>query len=103
MSAQQLYAAAWEFWQREARRQMTSKAAIDQQAASPIGLAPDDWLMLTEYLHNRGYDLDAAADAGLVIRREDGRGYYDRYRGVFVVAQIENGAIMGFTSLPIPT
>ncbi len=45
-----------------------------------LGWAQDSWDGLIRYLQSHGRDLDAAEQAGLIVSREGGRGYYDRFR-----------------------
>lgn len=45
-----------------------------------MGLAPDRWDALLAYLKNEGIPLSLMEKAGLIIPREGGRGYYDRFR-----------------------
>ncbi|OYT68733.1 MAG: hypothetical protein CFK49_12870, partial [Armatimonadetes bacterium JP3_11] len=45
-----------------------------------LGYAPDGWDYLLRYLQQRKFSLQDAEEAGLLKAREDGRGYYDRFR-----------------------
>jgi DNA primase len=45
-----------------------------------LGLAPDRWDALLTYLKSEGIPLSLMEKAGLIIPREGGRGYYDRFR-----------------------
>ena len=45
-----------------------------------IGFAPAGWDNLTRYFQRQGLSLDLAEKAGLVARRKQGQGYYDRFR-----------------------
>jgi len=45
-----------------------------------IGFAPAGWDNLARYFQRRGVPLDLAERAGLVARRRQGQGYYDRFR-----------------------
>ncbi len=58
---------------------------IDEQTVADfmLGYAPDRWDGLCRYLKNRNADMEQAAEAGLVIRRNQG-GWYDRFRGRLV-------------------
>lgn len=68
-----------------------------------IGWIPDQWDLLTQYLHKKGYSFSDLAAAGLTIRREgaddaSGRGYYDRFRGrIMFPINDQHGNIVGFT------
>jgi len=46
-----------------------------------LGYALDSWDALKDRLTAKGYTPEELEAAGLVIRREDGSGYYDRFRG----------------------
>ena len=60
-----------------------------------LGYAPNAWDNLSG--HFKGQDLAKAAEAGLIIPREKGRGYYDRFRGrvVFPIFNIKS-QVIGF-------
>ena len=45
-----------------------------------LGYAPAGWDNLTGYFQRRGLSLELAEKAGLVARRRQGQGYYDRFR-----------------------
>lgn len=45
-----------------------------------IGFAPEGWDNLTRYFQRRGFSLSTAVKAGLISRRRQGQGYYDRFR-----------------------
>ncbi len=62
-----------------------------------IGYALNQWDGLLRYLTSKGYALDDLAEAGLIIEREDGSGYYDRFRGriVFPIRD-QRGRTIGF-------
>ncbi len=46
-----------------------------------LGWANDRWDDLINYLKTEGLSLDKAEKAGLLVSRESGKGYYDRFRG----------------------
>ena len=50
-----------------------------------LGYALDSWDALKDRLTARGYTPEEIEVAGLVIRREDGSGYYDRFRGRLMI------------------
>lgn len=62
-----------------------------------LGYAPDEWDSLITRLTTQGYTADELDRAGLIIRRESGNGYYDRFRGrsVFPIFGA-TGRILGF-------
>lgn len=45
-----------------------------------IGFAPPLWNSLTQFLQTKGYSESELEQAGLIIRRTDQEGYYDRFR-----------------------
>jgi DNA primase len=46
-----------------------------------LGYAPDEWDALLTAAEDEQIDVETLEKAGLVIERNDGSGYYDRYRG----------------------
>ncbi|CAN5545664.1 DNA primase [soil metagenome] len=61
-----------------------------------LGLAPDGWDFLAKQFSARGIDLETAADAGLLQRRDSG-GYYDRFRDrIMFPIEDANGDVVGF-------
>jgi DNA primase len=46
-----------------------------------LGWANDQWDGLINHLKTEGLSLDKAEKAGLIVSRESGKGYYDRFRG----------------------
>jgi DNA primase len=62
-----------------------------------VGYALDQWDALLRYLTHKGYALSDLHEVGLVIEREDGSGYYDRFRGRIVFAiRDHRGRTIGF-------
>jgi DNA primase len=45
-----------------------------------IGYAPNEWDGFIEFLKKKGFSLNLAEEAGLILAREDGSGFYDRFR-----------------------
>jgi len=63
-----------------------------------LGFAPDSWQSLTDFLKTRSYRDQEIFEAGLSVRRENGSGYYDRFRSRIVFPiQDFNGQVCGFT------
>ena len=62
-----------------------------------VGFAPAGWDNLTRYFQRRGVPLDLAEKAGLVARRKQGKGYYDRFREriIFPIAN-NRGRVIAF-------
>jgi DNA primase len=62
-----------------------------------LGYALDSWDALKDRLTAKGYALEEIEEAGLVIRREDGSGYYDRFRGrLMIPIRDVQGRTIGF-------
>ncbi len=62
-----------------------------------LGYALDDWQALGDYLQERGYKQEDILAAGLIIKREDGSGHYDRFRGRLIIPiRDERGRVVGF-------
>ena len=62
-----------------------------------IGYSPDSWDMLTKFLKKKGYKDDEITKSGLVVRKDNGLGYYDRFRGrlMFPIWDV-HGSVVGF-------
>jgi len=56
------------------------KFSSDTAKLFKIGYAPEGWNGLTNYLIERGLSATDIYKAGLSIQKEDGSGYYDRFR-----------------------
>ncbi|MCX7669506.1 MAG: DNA primase, partial [Anaerolineae bacterium] len=62
-----------------------------------LGYALESWDALKDRLTARGYTLAELEEAGLIIRREDGSGYYDRFRGrLMIPIRDVQGRAVGF-------
>lgn len=63
-----------------------------------IGYAPDSWSALTDALTKKGVTEDELLKAGLVGKREQGSGVYDRFRNrlMFTIMDV-HGNVVGFT------
>jgi DNA primase len=62
-----------------------------------LGYAADSWDALKDRLVAKGYALEEIEEAGLVIRREDGSGCYDRFRGrLMIPIRDAQGRTIGF-------
>ncbi|GKV68056.1 DNA primase [Sporosarcina sp. NCCP-2716] len=63
-----------------------------------IGFALDDWEALTSLLKRQNFDLSEMAQAGLVIERDSGTGFFDRFRGrIMFPLYDDQGTIVGFS------
>ena len=82
----------------------TARSYLDQREINretigrfQLGYARDDWQALGDYLQGRGYQRDDLLAAGLLIVREDGSSYYDRFRGRLIIPiRDERGGVVGF-------
>lgn len=75
------------------------KRGFDGEIASRfhIGYAPESWDGLALFLRKRGVAMEAAEKAGLVVRRKDSPGYYDRFRGRLIFPITDSrGRVTGF-------
>uniref|UniRef100_A0A832DUJ9 DNA primase n=1 Tax=candidate division WWE3 bacterium TaxID=2053526 RepID=A0A832DUJ9_UNCKA len=62
-----------------------------------LGYAPSAWDNLGRYLLKKGYSLTDLLQAGLVVRKEGGRGYFDFFRGrVMFPMRSSLGKVVGF-------
>ena len=62
-----------------------------------LGYSLDSWDALRDRLTGKGYTLDEIEATGLVIRRDDGSGYYDRFRGrLMIPIRDVQGRTIGF-------
>jgi DNA primase len=62
-----------------------------------VGYALDQWDGLLRYLTSKGYRPEDIHEVGLIIEREDGSGYYDRFRGrIIFPIKDQRGGTIGF-------
>jgi len=63
-----------------------------------IGYANNDWDSLSKHLTEIGYKTADIEKAGLILKKEKGNGYYDRFRSrIMFPLQDLNGQVVGFT------
>lgn len=63
-----------------------------------IGYSLPHWDSLTQLLTRKGFSLDEMEQCGLIIKREDGSGFFDRFRGrVMFPIRDEQGNIIAFS------
>ncbi len=81
-----VYAANF-FYRQALKRTPSAQQYLAQRGLTPetieafeLGYAPDGWDYLLRFLQKHNFDLQAAETAGLLKAREDGSGYYDRFR-----------------------
>jgi DNA primase len=84
--AAEAYVAA--LWGREGER---ARAYLDARGIDPdvarrfgLGWAPEGWDHLLSHMRARGVDAEPLVQAGLVVPRQTGSGFYDRFRGRLV-------------------
>jgi len=80
-------------------RGLKSKTIKDWQ----IGYAPDGWSSLLEFLGGRGYPEGEIDKAGLAVKNEEKKKYYDRFRDriIFPIRDL-NGVTIGFSGRENP-
>jgi len=63
-----------------------------------LGYAPELWDDTVNWAKSKGHDLAVVEQAGLILRKQDGDSYYDRFRGrlMFPICD-EQGRVIGFS------
>jgi len=87
----QLNSWALEWWQQQlesskeariAREYLVQRELTEEtQKAFRLGYAPDSWDALSIYLRQKGATQQQLERSGLVVKKEEGSGSYDRFRG----------------------
>ena len=87
----QLNGWAMEWWQQQLESSKEARIARDYlvqrelseetQKAFRLGYAPDSWDALSIYLRQKGATQEHIERSGLVVKKPEGNGYYDRFRG----------------------
>jgi DNA primase len=103
LDALEAAAAAYEQWLGDPQAGGAARAYLerrgitrDSQRAFRLGLAPAGWDHLAGRLRGR-FSEDVLVQAGLVARRDNGRGVYDRFRDRLMVPLVATGgAVVGF-------
>ncbi len=69
-----------------------------------LGFAPNSWDLLLNFLVSKRYTAEEAFTAGLLVKRERGDGFYDRFRGriMFPIRNVQ-GDTVGFTARILPS
>ena len=77
-----------------AKRQISAEA----QQLFRIGYSPDKWDDTVNFAKSKGFSEEVLEQSGLVIKRDEGGGYYDRFRGrlMFPICD-EQGRVIGFS------
>ncbi len=75
------------FYRQALKRTPAAQEYLTQRGLTPetveafeLGYAPDGWDYLLKFLQKHNFNLQDAETAGLLKAREDGSGYYDRFR-----------------------
>ena len=68
-----------------------------------LGFSPDSWDSLFTFLKNSGHSAPDIEKAGLILKKEQGRDYYDRFRSriIFPISDL-NEQVVGFTGRIFP-
>ena len=70
----------------------------DAIQAFRLGYAPPGWDGLCEHLKAQGFSLKTAEEAGLVVARSQGTGFYDRFRHRLMFAVVDTqGRVVAFS------
>jgi len=84
----------------QAAREYLERRGVSDEAVERfrLGFAPDEWEDTVNWARSCKYDLETVARGGLIIPREQGGGYYDRFRGrlIFPIAD-EQGRVVAFS------
>ena len=95
-------------WQNALANEASGQAARDYLAGRGVsaeavklfrlGCAPDLWDDTVNWARSKGHELATVEQGGLIIKREGGEGYYDRFRGrlIFPICD-EQGRVIGFS------
>ena len=74
------------------------KVSSEMQKEFKLGYAADSWDDIYKHLLNKGYNESEIFKAGLIVRKENGSGYYDRFRDrIMFPIQDLHGHVVGFT------
>jgi DNA primase len=81
-------------------RNYLAKRGVPEEAVKlfRLGSAPELWDDTVNWAKSKGHELALVEQAGLILRKQDGDGYYDRFRGrlMFPICD-EQGRIIGFS------
>lgn len=67
-----------------------------------IGWALDDFNALTSLLQRKSFNMEEMEEAGLIIKRDDGTGYFDRFRGrIMFPLWDDHGNVIAFSGRSI--
>ncbi len=83
----------------ERAREYLERRGIDPEVARrfSLGVAPEGWDALITFMRGEGISSEALERAGLVLPRQSGSGFYDRFRGrlIFAIRDLQ-GRIVAF-------
>ena len=81
-------------------REYLTKRGVPAEATQffRLGAAPDLWDDTVNWAKSKGHELALVEQAGLILRRQEGDGHYDRFRGrlMFPICD-EQGRVIGFS------
>jgi DNA primase len=81
-------------------RDYLKRRAVSDEAVElfRLGYAPDLWDDTVNWAKSKNYDLELVARGGLILKKEGGSSYYDRFRGrlMFPICD-EQGRVIGFS------
>jgi DNA primase len=81
-------------------RDYLTKRGVSPEAVKlfRLGYAPDAWDDTVNWAKSKNHDLALVEKAGLILRKEGGEHYYDRFRGrlIFPICD-EQGRVIGFS------
>ena len=101
----QLNSWALEWWQQQLESSKEARIARDYlvqrelseetQKTFRLGYAPDSWEALSSYVRQKGATQQQIERSGLVVKKEEGTGSYDRFRGrlMFPVLDVQGRPI----------
>jgi DNA primase len=81
-------------------REYIARRGVPEEAVKlfRLGYAPDLWDDTVNWAKSKGHELALVEQAGLILRKQDGDSYYDRFRGrlMFPICD-EQGRVIGFS------
>jgi DNA primase len=98
------------FYATELAQSSEASAYIKERGLAPetvarfrLGFSPAGWDNLLRHLLSKGFKPDDMASAGVMMKKDDGSGYYDRFRGRIMFPIFNhNNEIVGFTARVLP-
>lgn len=97
LAADFYYHTLWEERVGGQARDYLQRRGIEEETAHRfvLGYAPEGWDSLLSHAAGQGISTDALLQAGLVLQRQTGSGYYDRFRGrlIFPISDVSGRPI----------